>query len=52
MNLEEFRMFIARFVRSLNKTNVQYKVAKRYGLIEETGNPVIFYFEECFSAPF
>ncbi len=45
MNLEEFRAFIERFVVSLNKTNVQYKVAKRYGLIQETTIPVQFYFE-------
>lgn len=45
MNIEEFRSFIARFIKSLNKTNVQYKVSKRYGLIKETMKPVVFYFE-------
>lgn len=45
MDIEQFRGFISRFIASLNKTSVIYKVAKRYGLIEETGKPVIFYFE-------
>lgn len=45
MNIDQFRDFIARFVVSLNKRNVQYIVAKRYGLIAETGIKVQFYFE-------
>jgi len=44
-SLEDFRAAIKQFVQSLNKYTVQYKVAKRYGLIQETGNDVIFYFE-------
>lgn len=44
-SLEEFRALIAGFVRSLNRDSVQYKVAKRYGLIVETDRPIQFYFE-------
>jgi 5-methylcytosine-specific restriction endonuclease McrA len=43
--LEQFRANIAGYLRSLNLRMVQYKIAKRYGLVEETGKPVIFYFE-------
>lgn len=45
MDIEGFRRFIGRFVLSLNSNSVQYKVAKRYGLIEETNKQVVFYFE-------
>lgn len=44
-SVEEFRDMITGFVNSLNKYNVNYKVAKRYGLIEETGKKLQFYFE-------
>jgi len=43
--LEAFRERIFKFINSLNEYSVQYKIAKRYGLIEETNKPVIFYFE-------
>lgn len=46
MNIEEFRAFIGRFINSLNRDSVQYKIAKRYDLIKETKKPVIFYFEK------
>lgn len=45
MNIEEFRRFIGRFIVSLNRDSVQYKISKRYGLIQETGIEVKFYFE-------
>lgn len=45
MDIEEFRRFILRFINSLNKNNTQYKIAKRYGLIEETNKPVVFWLE-------
>lgn len=44
--LEEFRFNIKHFVHSLNEYSTQYKFAKRYGLIKETGINVKFYFEE------
>ena len=45
MNLEDFRKLIEGFMRHLNERNTQYKIAKRYGLIQETIKPIIFYFE-------
>jgi hypothetical protein len=44
-SLEGFRSLIAGFVKSLNRDSTQYKIAKRYGLIQETGIDVKFYFE-------
>lgn len=44
-SIEGFRATINGFVKSLNERMVQYKVAKRYGLIQETGNEVKFFFE-------
>lgn len=44
-NIEAFRETIANFINSLNSYTNQYKFAKRYGLVKETGSPVIFYFE-------
>lgn len=43
--LEAFRDRIKQFVKSLNTYSVQYKIAKRYGLITEVNQPVVFYFE-------
>lgn len=43
--LEQFRDNIAKYLQSLNLRFVQYKMAKKYGLVEETNKPVIFYFE-------
>lgn len=45
MSLEEFRSMIAGFINSLNLRIIQYKIAKRYGLIAEVEKPVVFYFE-------
>ena len=45
MTIEQFRKQIKRFVSSLNKRSTQYKIAKRYGLVEETEIDVVFYFE-------
>lgn len=45
LSLEEFRSLIKNFITSLNRDSVQYKIAKRYGLIYETSMPVVFYFE-------
>ena len=46
MSLEEFRSLIAGFMKHLNEINTQYKIAKRYGLVKETGEEVVFYFEK------
>ena len=46
MSLEEFRKYIENTVESLNKNHyAAYKFAKRYGLVQETIKPVVFYFE-------
>jgi hypothetical protein len=45
MSLEDFRSLIAGFMKHLNEISTQYKIAKRYGLVQETVKPVIFYFE-------
>ena len=47
LDIEKFRDLIQGFVNSLNKRSTQYKMIKKYGLIEETGKPVKFYFEQC-----
>jgi len=43
--LEVFRREVGLLVGRLNSTFTQYKIAKRFGLVQETQNPVIFYFE-------
>jgi 5-methylcytosine-specific restriction endonuclease McrA len=43
--IEQFRNNIKGYLNSLNQRMVQYKMVKKYGLIEETNKPVIFYFE-------
>jgi 5-methylcytosine-specific restriction endonuclease McrA len=45
MPLESFRDLIAGFVKHLTEVSVQYKVAKRYGLVKEIDKKVVFYFE-------
>lgn len=44
-SVDGFRRRIAMGVESMNKRMVQYKMAKKYGLVEETGIKVKFYFE-------
>lgn len=44
-SLEDFRRHIAGYMNHLNNINTQFKIAKRYGLVVETGNAVVFYFE-------
>lgn len=44
-SLEDFRQLIGGFMKHLNTISTQYKIAKRYGLIQETGIKVQFYFE-------
>ncbi|GAB3272630.1 HNH endonuclease signature motif containing protein [Larkinella harenae] len=46
MSLEDFRRLISGFLTSLNRDSTQYKIAKRYGFIQEIEKPVIFYFEQ------
>ena len=44
-HIELFRHEIGELVRRLNSTFTQYRIAKRFGLIKETGMNVKFYFE-------
>lgn len=50
-SLEGFRQAIAKYVESLNLYSTQYKIAKRFGLVQETKNPVLFYFETIVPLP-
>lgn len=43
--IELFRKEVGLLVGRLNKNFTQYKIAKRFGLVEESGIPVTFYFE-------
>lgn len=45
LSLEEFRSLIGGFMKHLNEHSTQYKIAKRYGLVQETIKPIKFYFE-------
>ena len=45
LSIEDFRLLIQGFMKHLNERNTQYKIAKRYGLVQEDIKPVIFYFE-------
>jgi hypothetical protein len=45
LTLEQFREKIAQFMNSLNLYSNQYKFAKKYRLVRETGRKVEFYFE-------
>jgi 5-methylcytosine-specific restriction endonuclease McrA len=51
MSLEEFRSSIVGFMKHLNEINTQYKIAKRYGLVKEFIEPVVFYFEKINQQP-
>lgn len=45
-SVEQFRRNIAHYLESLNSYSTNYKFAKRYGLVKETGEKVVFYFEK------
>lgn len=45
MSIEEFRGLIGGFMKHLNNVSVQYKIAKRFGLVQETMIEVKFYYE-------
>lgn len=44
--IEQFRKNIEGYVRSLNLRMVQYKMAKKFSLVKETNEPVVFFFEK------
>jgi hypothetical protein len=45
-NVEDFRQEIANQIARARKNSVNFRVAERFGLIEVTEKPVIFYFEK------
>ena len=45
-SVEDFRKNIEGFINSLNQYYSIYRFAKKYGLVEETNKPVVFYFEK------
>lgn len=45
MTLEGWRAWLTGHVASLNRYHPIYRLAKAYGLLVETGKPVIFHFE-------
>ena len=46
MKIEEFRTAIHDYMKHLNNINTQYKIAKRFGLVNETNIKVKFYYEK------
>ncbi len=50
MSLEDFRNLISGFMKHLNNRNTQYKIAKRYGLVQEVDKEITFYFEKSTAA--
>ncbi len=46
-DLEFFRRNISRLIFQLNEHSAQFRMAKRYGLVNETGIEVEFYFEKA-----
>ena len=46
LSVEQFREQIQAYVNSLNQYHTIYGVAKRYGLVQETGATVRFWFED------
>ena len=47
--IEQFRYEIQQQIRRLNDYNNNYRMAKDYGLITETYNPVVFYYERLYN---
>ena len=45
LSIEQWRRWLAGHVTSLNAHHPIYRLAKAYGLIQETGAPVVFHFE-------
>jgi 5-methylcytosine-specific restriction endonuclease McrA len=45
-DLEFFRSELSEQVRRLNDYSSNYRIAKRYGLINEVNIPIVFYFEK------
>jgi 5-methylcytosine-specific restriction endonuclease McrA len=49
LSVEGFRKYLQDHIKRLNdktSNHSAYRHAKRFGLVQETGNPVVFYFEK------
>lgn len=44
-SLEQFRIEVSQQLNRLNSYNANYRFAKKYGLIQETPKPIVFFFE-------
>lgn len=44
--LEGFRIYLGKLLTIINRDNNNYRLAKRYGQINEIIEPVVFYFEK------
>jgi 5-methylcytosine-specific restriction endonuclease McrA len=44
-DLESFRYELSEQTKRLTQYSSSYRIAKKYGLIEETKKPIVFYFE-------
>ena len=51
MTLEIWRGWLAGHIKSLNAYHPIYRLAKKYGLVQETAAPVVFYFERVAKEP-
>jgi hypothetical protein len=45
-SMEEFRRNIAEQIERSRRQNINFRLAERFGLIEITGKPIVFYFEK------
>lgn len=48
-DLELFRRELSEQVKRLNDYSSNYRIAKKYGQIEETPKPIVFYFETIYN---
>lgn len=46
-SIDQWRQAIAHHIESLNRFTPIYRMVKRYGLVQETGTGVTFYFERA-----
>lgn len=51
MKLEDWRLWIAGHINSLNSYSSIYRISKAFGLLQETKEPVLFFFEKHEPAP-
>lgn len=47
LSVEEFRYEIGMQLKRLRRKSAAFNLAEDFGIIEETGKPVVFWFEKC-----